>query len=210
MLPQLGIPLVFLLPLLLKLGEHVAEGIVGPIVESELERTSFLDTLPHKLVVEVHRWDPLYSTLHRVETADVEVAANHRRLRLRRPRPLRRACHATAGDHGDPFRDEGRRTGPSTASSTGPPTSAHSSTTTSSTSFAATERMPYDGLLPAEGDIERRRVVLTMQQVIDRMAAGDRHLGDLDYLAQKVDVREHQIFQILAVTPRRARRDQEL
>ncbi len=77
LLPQLGIPLVFLLPLLLKLGEHVAEGIVGPIVEAELERTSFLDTLPHKLVVEAHRWDPLYTTLHRVETADVEVAVNH-------------------------------------------------------------------------------------------------------------------------------------
>ena len=41
-----------------------------------------------------------------------------------------------------------------------------------------------------------------MQQVIDRIAAGDRHVGDLDYLPQKADVRQHQIFQILAVTPR--------
>ncbi|MFN2485430.1 MAG: hypothetical protein ABR609_02260, partial [Acidimicrobiia bacterium] len=76
-LPQLGIPLVFLLPLLLKLGEHVAQGIAGPAVDAELERTSFLDTLPHKLVVEVRRWDPLYSTFHRVETADVTVAATN-------------------------------------------------------------------------------------------------------------------------------------
>jgi hypothetical protein len=62
--------------------------------------------------------------------------------------------------------------------------------------------MSHAGLLPSEGDIERRRVVLTMEQVMDRLAAGDRHLGDRDYLPQKADVREHQIFQILAVTPR--------
>jgi hypothetical protein len=67
---------------------------------------------------------------------------------------------------------------------------------------AATDRMPHAGMLPPEGDIERRRVVLAMEQVMDRLAAGDRHLGDLDYLPQKADLRDHQIFQILAVTPR--------
>ena len=200
-LPQLGIPLAFLLPLLLKLGEHIAEGIAGPVVEAELERTSFLDTLPHKLVVEVRRWDPLYSTLHRVETADVDVAANQRRVRLRRRCPLRRAGHATAPVHGDSLRDEGRRGAVDglvyRADDIGPFLA-----TDLVDVAAATDRMPYTGLLPAEGDIERRRVALTMEQVMDRMAAGDRHLGSLDYVPQKVDVREHQIFQILAITPR--------
>ena len=204
-LPQLGIPLVFLLPLLLKLGEHVAEGIVGPIVESELERTSFLDTLPHKLVVEVHRWDPLYSTLHRVETADVEVAVNHdgfafdaRALFVgRATRPLE-----TMVIRSETWDTEGAVDGlVYRAADIGPFLDNDLVDV-----FAATDRMPYEALLPPAGDIERRRVVLTMQQVLDRMAAGDRHLGDLDHLPQKVDVREHQIFQILAVTPASLRR----
>jgi hypothetical protein len=200
-LPQLGIPLVFLLPLLLKLGEHVAEGIAGPVVEAELERTSFLDTLPHKLVAEVRRWDPLYSTLHRVETADVEVAVNNEGFAFdaralfvgRTTRPLQ-----TTVIRSETRDSEGAVDGlVYRAADIGPFLDNDLVDL-----FAATDRMPYEGLLPPAGDIERRRVVLTMQQVMDRMAAGDRHLVDLDYLPQMVDVRENQIYQILASTPR--------
>ncbi|MDQ3738119.1 MAG: hypothetical protein M3337_02995, partial [Actinomycetota bacterium] len=199
-LPQLGIPLVFLLPLLLKVGEHIGEGIAGPAVEAELERTSFLDTLPHKLTVEVRRWDPLYSTLHRIETAEVGVAANSEGFAFdaralfvgRTTRPLASML----------IRSETRDAGGSVdglvyrAADIGP-----FLTTDLMNVAAATDRMPHAGLLPPEGDIERRRVVLNMQQVIDRLAAGDRHLDDLDYVPHKVDVRQHQIFQILAITP---------
>lgn len=201
LLPQLGIPLIFLLPLLLKLGEHVAEGIAGPVIDAELERTSFLDTLPHKLVVEVRRWDPLYSTFHRVETADVAVGATNEGFAFdagalfvgRATRPLQSMVirsetrDAAGAVDGLVYR----------AADIGP-----FLTTDLVEVAAATDRMPHAGLVPSEGDIERRRVVLTMEQVIDRLAAGERHLGDLDYSPQKADVREHQIFQILAVTPR--------
>ncbi len=54
------------------MGESAAQSSIQP----QLDRTSFLDTLPHKLTVEVRRWDPLYSTLHRVETADVDIQVN--------------------------------------------------------------------------------------------------------------------------------------
>ena len=201
MLPQLGIPLVFLLPLLLKLGEHIAEGIAGSVVQAELERTSFLDTLPHKLIVEAHRWDPLYTTFHRVETADVDVSANNDGFAFdagglfvgRATRPLQSMVirAETRGRNGavDGLVYRAADIGPFLD-------------TDLKNTFAATDRMPRGDLLPPEGDIERRRVVLTMQQVIDRIAAGDRHVGDLDYLPQKADVRQHQIFQILAVTPR--------
>jgi hypothetical protein len=200
-LPQLGIPLVFLLPLLLKLGEHVAEGIAGSVVEQELERTSFLDTLPHKLIVEAHRWDPLYTTFHRVETADVEVTVNGDGFAFdaeslfvgRATRPLQSMVIRSETRGGN-----GRVDGLVYRAADITPFL----TTDLVNVFAATDRMPHAGLLPPEGDIERRRVVLTMQQVLDRMAAGDRHVGDLDYLPQKVDVREHQIFQILGITPR--------
>jgi hypothetical protein len=199
-LPQLGIPLVFLLPLLLKLGEHVAEGIAGSVVQEELERTSFLDTLPHKLVVEARRWDPLYTTFHRVETADVEVSVNGDGFAFdagalfvgRATRPLQSMVirSETRGPNGQVDGLVYR------AADIG-----SYLTTDLVDVFAATDRMPHAGLLPPEGDIERRRVVLTMQQVLDRIDAGDRHVADLDYLPQKVDVREHQIFQILGVTP---------
>jgi hypothetical protein len=199
-LPQLGIPLVFLLPLLLKLGEHIAEGIAGSVVEEELERTSFLDTLPHKLVVEARRWDPLYTTFHRVETADVDVSSNGDGFAFdagslfvgRATRPLQSMVirSETRGPNGQVDGLVYR------AADITPYL-----TTDLVNVFAATDRMPHTGLLPPEGDIERRRVVLTMQQVLDRIDAGDRHVGDLDYLPQKVDVREHQIFQILGITP---------
>ena len=200
-LPQLGIPLVFLLPLLLKLGEHIAEGIAGSVVQAELERTSFLDTLPHKLIVEAHRWDPLYTTFHRVETADVDVSANNEGFAFhagglfvgRATRPLQSMVirSETRGRNGavDGLVYRAADIGPFLD-------------TDLKNTFAATDRMPRGDLLSPEGDIERRRVVLTMEQLIDRIAAGDRHVGDLDYLPQKVDVRQHQIFQILAVTPR--------
>ncbi|HEX2369847.1 MAG TPA: hypothetical protein VHM94_11510, partial [Acidimicrobiia bacterium] len=200
-LPQLGIPLVFLLPLLLKLGEHVAEGMAGSVVQDELERTSFLDTLPHKLIVEARRWDPLYTTLHRVETADVEVSTNGDGFAFdaealfvgRGTRPLQSMVirSETRGQDGavDGLVYRAADIGPFL-------------TTDLVDVFAATDRMPHVSLLPPESDIERRRVVLTMQQVLDRIDAGDRHVGDLDYLPQKADIREHQIFQLLAVTPR--------
>ncbi len=201
-LPQLGIPLAFLLPLLLKLGEHIAEGIAGSVVQAELERTSFLDTLPHKLVAEVRRWDPLYTTLHRVETGDVEVAATSEGFAFdaralfvgRATRPLQsmliRSETRDANRHVDGLVYRAADIGPFLATDLNPDNVA-----------AATDQMPYTELLPVEGDIERRRVALTMQQVVDRMEAGDRHVGGLDYVPQKVDVREHQISQILAITP---------
>jgi hypothetical protein len=67
---------------------------------------------------------------------------------------------------------------------------------------AATDRMPYETLLAPDGDIERHRVVLTMEQVTDRLGAGDRQLGDLDYVPRKIDLRDNQIFQILAMSAR--------
>ena len=59
--------------------------------------------------------------------------------------------------------------------------------------------MPYTELLPV-ADLEAHRVGLTLQQVHDRIDAGDRHVADLDYLPAKVDVIAHQVFQILAVS----------
>jgi hypothetical protein len=65
---------------------------------------------------------------------------------------------------------------------------------------AAVDRMAYVGLLPPADDIESHRAQLTLEQVHDRIEAGDRHVADLDYAPLKVDVIAHQVFQILAVS----------
>lgn len=198
-LPQLGIPLTILTAVAIKAVEHFGAEAASSALASEGGTTSFLDTLPHKLVVEQRRWDPLYFTDHRVETADVDVAVNSEGFAMaaaalflgRRTRPIpsmviRSETRAPDGTvDGLVYRaiDLGNYL-----------------TTDIEQIAAAVDRMPFEAVLPPEGSIESHRVRLTLQQVRDRIDAGDRHLADLDYLPSKVDVIAHQIFQILAVS----------
>ena len=198
-LPQLGIPLTFLTVIAIKAVEHYGAEAAGSAIESEGGMTSFLDTLPHKLVVEQRRWDPLYATDHRVETGDVEVLVNADGFAM--------AANALF---------VGRRTWPLTSMVIRSETRAAEGAmdglvyrasdigrylaTDIQAVAAAVDRMPYVGLLPAAGDIESHRVQLTLEQVHDRIEAGDRHVADLDYAPAKVDVIGHQVFQILSVS----------
>ncbi len=198
-LPQLGIPLTFLTVIAIKAVEHYGAEAAGSAIESEGGMTSFLDTLPHKLLVEQRRWDPLYATDHRVETGDVDVLVNADGFAMaasalfvgRRTWPLtsmviRSETRAADGAmDGLVYRasDLGRYLA-----------------TDLQAVAAAVDRMPYVGLLPVAGDVESHRVQLTLEQVHDRIEAGDRHVADLDYVPKKVDVIDHQVFQILAVS----------
>lgn len=198
-LPQLGIPLTMLTVIAIKAVEHYGAEAAGSAIESEGGITSFLDTLPHKLLIETRRWDPLYFTDHRVETADVAVAANLSGFAMSaqslflglRTRPLanmviRSETRDTDGAvDGLVYRASdlaGYLAGDIRAIA------------------AAVDRMDIVGLLPRETDIESNRVVLSLEHVHARMDAGDRHVADLDYLPAKVDVIAHQIFQLLAVS----------
>ena len=198
-LPQLGIPLTFLTVIAIKAVEHYGAEAAGSAIESEGGMTSFLDTLPHKLVVEQRRWDPLYATDHRVETGDVELLVNADGFAM--------AANALF---------VGRRTWPLTSMVIRSETRAADGamdglvyrasdigrylSTDLQAVAAAVDRMPYVGLLPVAGDIESHRVQLTLEQVHDRIEAGDRHVADLDYVPAKVDVIAHQVFQILSVS----------
>ncbi len=198
-MPKLGLSLLFLSLLTIKIIERVGESMAQSSIQAQLDRTSFLDTLPHKLTVEVRRWDPLYSTHHRVETADVDIQVNQHGFAFdaknvfigRRFQPLqnmvirsetRDAANVVNGlvyranDIG-PFRNNDLVN-----------------------VFAATDRMPFVELLPPQGDIESHRVSLLLDQVLARIAAKDRHIKELDYLPKKVSVIDNQIFQILAVS----------
>jgi hypothetical protein len=202
-LPQLGIPLTFLTVIAIKAVEHFGAEAAGSAMTSEGGTTSFLDTLPHKLVVEQRRWDPLYFTDHRVETGDVDTLVNSDGFAMaanelflgRRTRPLasmviRSETRAADGTvEGLVYR----------ASDLGPYLTTDTVPDIESVA-AAVDRMPHTGLLPPVADIESHRVGLTLQQVRDRIDAGDRHVADLDYLPAKVDVIAHQVFQILAVS----------
>ena len=198
-LPQLGIPLTFLTVIAIKAVEHYGAEAAGSAIESEGGITSFLDTLPHKLVVEQRRWDPLYATDHRVETGDVDVLVNADGFAMaagslfvgRRTWPLESMVIRSETRDADGAMDGlvYRASDLGRFVATDVPAIA-----------AAVDRMPYVGLLPQAGDIESHRVQLTLEQVHDRIEAGDRHVADLDYTPLKVDVIAHQVFQILTVS----------
>ena len=197
--PKLGLSLLFLSLITIKIIERVGESMAQSSIQTQLDRTSFLDTLPHKLTVEIRRWDPLYSTLHRVETADVQIQVNQNGFAFdaanvfvgRKFQPLQnmviRSETRDAGNavNGLLYRasDIGRYLDNDLVNV-----------------FPATDRMPCVEILPPQGDIESYRVSLSLDQVQARMAAIDRHVKELDYVPKKVDVIDNQIFQILAIS----------
>ena len=198
-MPKLGLSLLFLSLITIKIIERVGESMAQSSIQTQLDRTSFLDTLPHKLTVEIRRWDPLYSTLHRVETADVHIQVNQNGFAFdaanvfvgRKFQPLQNMVirsETRGGDHavnGLVYRasDIGRYLDNDLVNV-----------------FPATDRLPYVEILPPQGDIESYRVSLTLEQVQARMADADRHIKELDYAPKKVDVIDNQIFQILAIS----------
>lgn len=198
-LPQLGIPLIFLAVIAVKAVEHFGADAASDAIASQGTTTSFLDTLPHKLVVEARRWDPLYFTDHRVETGDVDLTANEdgfalsarslfvgRRTRALTSMVIRAETRDSAGTvDGLVYRSADL---------------AQFLSTDIVAVQAAVDRMDVTSLLPAAGDIEAPRVVLTLDQVHDRITAGDRHIADQDYSPIKADVIAHQIFQLLVTS----------
>ena len=198
-MPKLGLSLLFLSLLTLKIIERVGEGMAQSAIQPQLDRTSFLDTLPHKLTVEIRRWDPLYSTLHRVETADVDIKANQDGFAFdarnvfigRKFQPLQNmVIRSETRDADNLVNGLVYR-----ANDIG----AYLSSDLVNV-FPATDRMDYLELLPPEGDIESHRVSLSLDQVQTRITAGDRHVKELEYVPKKVDVVDNQIFQILAIS----------
>ncbi len=198
-MPKLGLSLLFLSVLTFKLIERVGAGAAQAAVRGELDRTSFLDTLPHKLIVETRRWDPLYKTLHRLEVADTSLAVNDAGFAMdarevfigRRCVPLSNAVVRAA------TRDaEGAVDGLVYRAND----IAGVIDTDLVAVYPATDRMPFVALLPPQGTIESHRVALSMEQVLERIAAQDRHLTGLDYAPRKIHLVRNTIARILAIS----------
>ena len=199
LMPKLGLSLLVLSLLTVKIIERVGESLAGAAIQKELDRSSFLDTLPHKLIAEKRRWDPLYATLHRVEIGDASVRVDDAGFAFDAGRlfvgkktvPLanmviRSETRDAAGAvDGLVYRADG--IGAVLA-------------TDLVTVFPATDRMPFSELLPRTGDIENHRVRLSFEQIDARIAARDRHLTGIDYRPKKVEVKHNQIVRILAAS----------
>jgi hypothetical protein len=204
LLPKLGLTLLFATLLIIKIIEKVGEDAAAGVIQSELDKTSFLDTLPNKLTVEKRRWDPLYFTTHRVEAAVDDLVVNDSGFAFSandlfigkkfEPLPDMVIRAPTRDDDGaingllyrakdlQPFLD-----------------------TDLKFIFPAVDRMPVAGLLDPEGDIESFRVSLTIDQINDRLAsenkgAKDKHLDKIQYVPKKAHVIKHQIYKMLAVS----------
>lgn len=204
LVPKLGLSLFFATLLIIKLIEKIGEDAAAGIIQSELDRASFLDTLPHKLIVEKRRWDPLYFTTNRLEAAVDDLVVNSAGLAFsandvfvgKKFEPL---------DHmviRAPTRDDaGAVNGLLYRAKDLQPFL----NTDLTFIFPAVDRMPFVELLNPEGDIESFRVSLTIDQINDRLASEnkgvkDKHLDKIQYLPKKVHVIKHQIYKILAVS----------
>lgn len=204
LVPKLGLSLLFATILIIKLIEKMGEEAAAGVIQSELDRSSFLDTLPNKLMVEKRRWDPLYFTTHRIEAAVDDLAVNNQGFAFsandlflgRKFEPLEHmVIRAPTRD------DEGAVNGLLYRAKDLRPFL----NTDLKLIFPAVDRMPFTALLDPEGDIESFRISLTIDQINDRLASEDKgvkdkHLEKIQYLPKKVHVVENQIYKILAVS----------
>lgn len=201
-MPKLGLSLLFLSILTLKIIERVGESLAQSSIQAQLDRTSFLDTLPHRLTVEIRRWDPLYSTLHLVQTADVEIQVNGHGFAFdaknvfidRRFQPLQNMVIRTE------TRDASNAVSGLVYRANDIGGLLNNINNDLVKVYPATDRMPYVEILLPQGDIESHRISLSLDQVQARIAAEDRHMKELDYIPKKVEVIGNQIFQILAIS----------
>jgi hypothetical protein len=204
LLPKLGLSLLFATILIIKIIEKVGEDAAAGVIQSQLDKTSFLDTLPNKLTVEKRRWDPLYFTTHRVEAAVDDLAVNDSGFAFS-------ANDLFVGKKFEPLADmvirapnrddEGAVNGLLYRGKDLRPFL----DTDLKFIFPAVDRMPFADLLSPQGDIESFRVSLTIDQIKDRLASEnkgvkDKHLEKIQCLPKKVHVIKHQIYKMLAVS----------
>ncbi len=203
-LPKLGLSLFFATLLIIKIIEKIGEDAAAGVIQSELDKTSFLDTLPNKLTVEKRRWDPLYFTTHRVEAAVDDLVVNDAGFAFS-------ANDLFVGRKFEPLADMVIRapTRDETGALNGLSYRARDLRAFINTDlifiFPAVDRMPFVEILSPESDIESFRVSLSIDQINDRLAsenkgAKDKHLERIQYVPKKADVIKHQIYKILSVS----------
>ena len=202
--PKLGLGLIFSTILIIRIIEKIGKDAAAGVIQTELDKTSFLDTLPHKLTVEKRRWDPLYFTTHRLEAAVDDLVVNNDGFAFSahdvfvgkkfEPLPhmvIRAATRDEAGAvNGLVYRAKDLQP---------------YLETDLVFIFPAADRLPVSQLLDPRGDIESYRVALTIDQINDRLATEDKgvknkHLPNIQYLPKQVHVIKHQIDKIMAVS----------
>jgi len=204
LLPKLGLSLLFATLLIIKIIEKVGEDAAAGVIQSELDKTSFLDTLPNKLTVEKRRWDPLYFTTHRVEAAVEDLVVNNSGFAFS-------ANDLFIGKKFEPLADMVIRaaTRDETGAVNGLLYRAKDLQPFLDTDlkliFPAVDRMPFVELINPDGGIESFRVWLTIDQINDRLSSEDKgaknkHLEKIQYVPKKVHVIKHQIYKMLAVS----------
>jgi hypothetical protein len=204
LLPKLGLTLLFATLLIIKIIERVGEDAAAGVIQSELDKTSFLDTLPNKLTVEKRRWDPLYFTTHRVEAAVDDLVVNDSGFAFS-------ANDLFIGKKFEPLTDMVIRapTRDDAGAVNGLLYRAKDLRPFIDTDlkliFPAVDRMPFIELLSPEGEIESFRVSLTIDQIKERLisenkGAKDKHVEKIQYVPKKVHVIKHQIYKMLAVS----------
>jgi len=194
-----ALPLTLLVLAFKAAVEKLGEDRAVPIIESRLDDASVLDAFPNKLTIEQRRWDPTYFTNHQVVSLVKGVAINNRGVAFsaydlrvgKEPKPLEDAVirsevrDAAGTVSGLLYRVSDW---PAFKALLGPV-------------YPAIDQMDYVETVDRDGGVEAARVHLTLEQAIERIKAG-RLLEAIPYSPYKVDEREHQIYQILALSKR--------
>lgn len=160
--------------------------------------TSFLETLPHKLMVEKRRWDPLYNTCHQLEIKADNILVNEKGLAISAEEVypgrrfdavdtniIRTVSHDTfdnvtglyyrVSDFSE-YQDNDFKT-----------------------IYPAVDRMTYDEMVQPDGEIETFRIRLTNGQVMERSAIKGKMKFN-NYTPKKVDIRNHKIYKLLVIS----------
>ncbi|MEO8447219.1 MAG: hypothetical protein ABI528_06965, partial [bacterium] len=197
-LPKLGLSLLFAGILIIKIIEREGESVAREAVQKELDRTSFLDTLPHKLMIEERRWDPLFSTLHRVESAEAGIVVNNNGFALsaddlfigRKPKAIQNMVIRS-----ETRNEEGAVNGLLYRAND----VSRFMNNDIILIYPATLRLPYEDILRPE-NLESFRVSLLIEQIEERMSLEGAHISKLEYFPKKVHIIDNQIYKILTIS----------
>lgn len=197
-MPYLGATLLLFTVAAIPIAEYVFAKKAADKADGQLDNSSFLDALPHKLVIERRRWDPLYTTLHQLEIKADNIAVNNLGFAFsggdifvgRRFEPLDNTVirsevrdtvnHITGlqyrvADYNNFINNDFQFI------------------------FPAVDRLPFTAVLPPQG-FESFRIHLTNDQIQERVDAKNKLLKSIPYQPKRIDLQDGQIFKIMAAS----------
>lgn len=173
--------------------EIVDDSLMTP--EQRDQMTTFLSSLPVRVPIEFHRWDPFYTTIHQIVARVDEwivngegIAFTGRAALGKETKPVDHVVIRTEvrNPHFEIERLEYRVQDHAS----------HAISLNQSRVFSATDRLSF-----MQNPTEPIFFGLTAQEIVDRIPI-KKIIAPLEYLPKKVHLDDHKIFRMMCITPR--------